>query len=202
MRRLIIALISLIFIGLIGYLLIPLEPKVKSIGYSEALNAIPPKASFIIRSENVLEKWKVWSKSTIAQSLNRIESYKTLQFIFSKIDSAQNELIKSFFNQKVFIAGVLTAGNQLNQLIAMKDGEVTMKQVKSLIESVFNSSLLSSKEYESHIIDSYSFDGKKISFTHIGNIFLFSTSSVLIEEGIRELLADNHLPDNVGFKKF
>ena len=201
MRRLIIALISLISIGLIGYLLIPLNPKVKSIDYSEALNAIPPKASFIIRSENVLEKWKVWSKSTIAQSLNRIESYKTLQTIFSKFDSTQNEVIKSFFNQKVFIAGVLTAGNQLNQLIAMKDGGLTVKQVKSFIESVFDSGLMSSKEYESHMIDSYSFDGKKLSFTHIGNIFLFSTSSVLIEEGIRELLADSHLPDNFGFKK-
>ena len=81
MRKLLIALIGLIIIGLMGYLLIPLEPKLKNIGYSHALNAIPPKASFIIRSDNFLNKWSDWSKSTIVQSLNGIESYKTLQSI-------------------------------------------------------------------------------------------------------------------------
>lgn len=184
-----------------GYLLIPLEPKLKNIGYSRALNAIPPKASFIIRSDNVLDKWSDWSKSTIAQSLNGIESYKTLQSVLSKIDSVQNELVTTFFNQKVFIAGVLTAGNQLNQLVALKDGGATKKQVENCIESIFGSKPQSSKEYENHKIDFYSFSGKKISFAHIDNVVLFSTSSILIEEAIRELSAEKHLPDDIGFKK-
>lgn len=201
MRKTLIALVSIIIIGLVGYLLIPLEPKVKNIGYSPALNAIPPKASFIIRSDNVLNKWSDWSKSTIAQSLNKVESYKTLQYIFSKIDSVQNESIKTYFNQKVFIAGVLTAGNQLNQLVVLKSGGATKKQVENCIESIFGSKPTSSKEYESYRIDFYSFKGKKVSFAHIDNVLLFSTSSILIEEGIRELSAEKHLPDDIGFKK-
>ncbi len=201
MRKILIALISVIIIGLLGYFLIPLEPRVKNIGYSRALNAIPPKASFIIRSDNILKKWSTWSKSTIAQSLNRVESYKTLQYVFSRIDSAQNESINNLFNQKVFIAGVLTAGNQLNQLIAFKDGGATKKQVENCNELIFGSKPKNSKEYESYKIDFYSFNGKKVSFAHIDNVLLFSTSSILIEEAIRELYAKKHLPDDIGFKK-
>lgn len=201
MRKLLIALISLILIGLVGYLLIPFEPKAKSIGYSHALNAIPPKASFIIRSDNVLKKWKSLSNSTIAQSLNGIESYKTLQYIFSEIDSSQNELINTFFDKKVFIAGVLTSGNKLNQLVALKDGGATKKQIKDCIESIFKCKPISSKEYESYRISCYLIMGREVSFAHVEDVVLFSTSSILIEEGIRELSAKKHLPDDIGFKK-
>ena len=103
MRKLIIALISLVLIGLVGYVLIPIESKTKNFGYSEALNAIPPKASFIIRSDNIIHKWRELSNSTIGKSLSKIKSYSAIQSVFSKIDSTQNEVISSFFNQKVLI---------------------------------------------------------------------------------------------------
>ncbi len=201
MRKLLIALISLILIGIIGYFLIPVKPKVRSLGYSEALNAIPPKASFIIRSDDIINKWNTLSNSTIGQSLNRIESYINIQNIFSKIDSAQSENITSFFNQKVFIAGVLTAGDQLNQIIALEDGGASKDQVKSFFESVFGCKPLDSKVYENYAIDIYELNQVKISFAHVGNVVLFSTSVILIEEGIRELSAERHLPDYLGFKK-
>ena len=201
MRKLLIALISLILIGIIGYFLIPVKAKVRSLGYSEALNAITPKASFIIRSDDIINKWNTLSNSTIGQSLNRIESYINIQNIFSKIDSAQSENIKSFFNQKVFIAGVLTAGDQLNQIIALEDGGASKDQVKSFFESVFGCKPLDSKVYENYAIDIYELNQVKISFAHVGNVVLFSTSVILIEEGIRELSAERHLPDYLGFKK-
>ncbi len=201
MRKLIIALISLVLIGLVGYVLIPIESKTKNFGYSEALNAIPPKASFIIRLDNIIHKWRELSNSTIGKSLSKIKSYSAIQSVFSKIDSTQNEVISSFFNQKVFIAGVLTAGNQLNQIVAFENKGATQEQVKSCIESIFGSKALSSKEYENHTIDVYALNETKITFAHVGNVVLFSTSSILIEEGIRELSAERHLPDHVGFKK-
>lgn len=201
MRKLLIALSSLLLIGIIAYFLIPIQPKNKSLGYSEALNAISPKASFIIRSNDVIHKWSDLSNTTIGKSLNKIKSYSAIQTIFFRIDSAQNEMISSFFNQQVFIAGVLTAGNQLNQIIALENGGATKEQIKSCIESIIGSEASSSKEYENHTIDVYLLNETKISLAHVGNVVLFSTSSILIEEGIRQLYADVHLPDDVGFKK-
>ena len=201
MRKLIIALISLVLIGLVGYILIPIDSKTKNFGYSEALNAIPPKASFIIRSDNVIDKWRELSNSTIGKALSNVKSYSAIQSVFSRIDSTQNEVISSFLNQKVFIAGVLTAGNQLNQMVTFENKGATQEQVKSCIESIFASKALSSKEYENHTIDVYALNETKITVAHVGNVVLFSTSGILIEEGIRELSAEIHLPDNAGFKK-
>tara|TARA_Y100000589_G_scaffold229237_1_gene216649 strand:- start:4180 stop:6885 length:2706 start_codon:yes stop_codon:yes gene_type:complete len=201
MRKLIIALISLVLIGLVGYVLIPIESKTKNFGYSEALNAISPKASFIIRSDNIIDKWRELSNSTIGKSLSNIKSYSAIQSVFSRIDSTQNKFISSFLNQKVFIAGVLTAGNQLNQIVAFENKGATQEQVKGCIESIFGSKALSSKEYENNTIDVYALNETKITFAHVGKVVLFSTSGILIEEGIRELSAERHLPDHAGFKK-
>ena len=201
MRKLLLALISLVLIGITGYFLIPIEPKTKKFGYSEALNAIPPKSSFILCSENILDKWNFFSKSKIGNSLNQISSYSAIKAVFSKIDSIQDESILAFLNQKVFIAGVLTSGNQLNQIVAFESKGASIEQVQTCLKSLFSSDPLSSKEYENYKIDVYDLKGIEVSFAHVDNVILFSTSSILIEEGIRELSAEVHLTDEPGFKR-
>lgn len=201
MRKLFIALITLIVIGVVGYLLIPVESPKATIGYSVALNAIPSKAAFVIRSENSSKKWSELSKSTLGGALSQSVSFESIQFLFNKIDSAKNELSLEIFDEKMFIAGVLTAGNQLNQIVTLEVGIISKEQVQRYVESVLGVKSISSKIYELHEIFFYDLNGSEISFAYVDNVVMFSSSSILIEEGIRCLSAESHLPDNLGFRK-
>lgn len=201
MRKLIIVLITFLVIGAIGYFLIPVGSQKKSFGYSQALNAIPKRASFVIRCDNPLKKWRELSSSSIGGVLNQSESYKNIKELFSRIDSSKRELGSNLFNGKIFIAGVLTSGNQLNEIVSLEVGGASLEQVQKYLEEVLGTKSIKIKEYESIEINFYDLNGIEISFAQVDNVILFSSSSILIEEGIRGLSAEMHLPDNLGFKK-
>ena len=201
MRKLILALITLGVIGAIGYFLIPTDKSNKSIGYSEALNAIPQQSTFIIRGENSLKKWGQFATSTLGYALEKTNTFSTVANLFSKVDSVKNDNLSNFFKEKIFIAGVLTAGNQLNYLVSLESQGYAQEQIIEYVNEVIGSKPISSKEYEFQKIHTYSLNSKEFCFAQVKNVVLFSTSSILIEEGIRELSAVRHLPDNYGFKK-
>lgn len=201
MRKLLIALITLVLIGGIGYMLIPLETTKKKIDYSEALNAIPKRATFIIRTDNPLKKWSEFSTSTFGYALDQINTFKKVSGIFSKIDSAQTESMSNFFKRKVFVAGVLTAGNQMNYLVSLESGSFQFDKIKTYFEEIVGVKPSSEKDYELNKIFTYKYEGNDLYMATVGAVTLFSTSSILMEEGIRELSAEKHLPDNYGFKK-
>ena len=129
MRKLILALVTLGVIGAIGYFLIPTDKSNKSIGYSEALNAIPQQSTFIIRGENSLKKWRQFATSTLGYALEKTNTFSTVANLFSKVDSVKNDNLSNFFKEKIFIAGVLTAGNQLNYLVSLESQGYGQEQI-------------------------------------------------------------------------
>ena len=201
MRKLILALITLIVVGAIGYILIPTNNSSKPIGYSEALNAIPQQSTFIIRGEDPLRKWGQFASSTLGSALERTNTFSTISHLFSRVDSVKNDPLRNLYKNKIFIAGVLTAGNQFNYLVSLESSGYGPEKIINYVNDLIGSKPLSSKEYDLKTIYTYSLNLKDICFSQVGNVILFSTSSILIEEGIRELSAVNHLPDRPGFRK-
>jgi hypothetical protein len=201
MRKLILALVTLGVVLALGYILIPTNNSRKPIGYSEALNAIPQQSTFIIRGENLIKKWGQFASSTFGYALQKTNTFSTVSNLFLKVDSVEDDPLSNFFGEKVFIAGVLTAGNQLNYLVSLESSGYGNEQVTEYVNMVIGSKPLSSKEYALKIIHTYSLNSRDIYFSQVGDVVLFSTSSILIEEGIRELSAVNHLPDQFGFRK-
>lgn len=201
MRKLLVALIALIVVGGIGYFLIPIDSPKNSFGHSEALNAIPKKSTFVIRCDNPVKKWALFNSSTIGSVLNQSGVQSKINSLFDKIDSVQNDQMANFFKAKVFIAGVLTAGNQLNYIVSLNANGYSKEQIFKYIKDVIGNDPVSNKEYELNKIFTFQIDGKDIYFSQKDAVVLFSSSPILIEEGIRELTSEKHLADNSGFKK-
>ena len=200
MRKLIFALVTLCVVAAIGYVLIPTNSK-KSFGYSEALNAIPQQSAFVIRGMNPIKKWGQFSNSTFGFALEKTSVFSAITELIEKVDSVEDDYLSNFFKEKVFVAGVLTGGEQLNYLISLEANGFTNDQVLNYVNKIFGAQPTSSKDYDLNIIYTYSMNGLDVCFSKIGGVVLFSTSSILIEEGIRELAAERHLQDNTGFKK-
>ena len=201
MRKVIIALITLLIIGVLGYFLIPVQPQRKKHTHSEALNAVPKHAAYILRCHNPVKKWFQFSSSAIGTSLKKGVSFHNIQSFFALLDSAKNEQFAEFFKEKVFLSGILTGGDQLNHLISFEEKKINNDQIKSYLEKVFKGKSKSNKVYELIKIYRFLVNGTELCYAKSGNVVLFSTSSILIEEAIRELKAEHHLAEGAEFKK-
>ena len=141
------------------------------------------------------------SNSTFGFALEKTSVFSAITELIEKVDSVEDDYLSNFFKEKVFVAGVLTGGEQLNYLISLEANGFTNDQVLNYVNKIFGAQPTSSKDYDLNIIYTYSMNGLDVCFSKIGGVVLFSTSSILIEEGIRELAAERHLQDNTGFKK-
>ena len=159
MRKVIIALITLLIIGVVGYFLIPVQPQRKKYTHSEALNAVPKHAAYILRCHNPVKKWFQFSSSTIGTSLKKGASFHNIQSFFALLDSAKNEQFINFFKEKVFLSGILTGGDQLNLLISFENKQFNNDQIKSYLEKIFKGKSKSHKVYE--LIKIYEFQAER-----------------------------------------
>lgn len=201
MRKVLITLLTLVIIGAIGYFLIPVDPKKKNFDYSVSLNAVPANATFVFRCENLVKNWSQFNNSTIGQVLQATSAHQNFGSFFTRLDSSANAVNSNFFKEKMFVSGVLTAGNQLNYLVSFETKDYTPEKIKLFIKEVLGSDPSSSKEYDLVKISTYNYNGDEIYGAQKDGVILFSSSPILIEEGIRQLKAEKHLPDQPGFKK-
>ena len=102
MRKVLIALLTLIIIGAIGYFLIPVNSEKKNFDYSVSLNAIPSRAAFVFRCENIVKNWSQFNNSTIGQALQESNLYQNFGSFFTRLDSSANAINSNFFNMKFF----------------------------------------------------------------------------------------------------
>lgn len=201
MRKAIVAIVTLVIIVVVGYLLIPVQAGRKNHNYSIALNAVPQKAVYIIRAKNPIKKINEFQNSIIGNNLSNLQLFRDFKDLLVAVDSVKNSNVKPF-SKPLFLAGVLTAGSGIQNIAAV---EVTVDagsdEINKFFKSVFESDPTGTKNYEKAIISTYSKNEREF-YTSLSNgVLLMASSSILLEEAIRNQTAQQHLPDDAGFKR-
>lgn len=201
MRKVLIAFFTLVIIGAISYLLIPVKNDKKHFDYSLCLNTVPSNATFVFRCDNIVKKWSEFNNSTIGQVVQGTNSHSTFNNFLNQLDSSKSAINSNFFKEKIFVSGVLTAGNQMNYLVSLETKDYPQEKISTYIKEILGDSPISVKEYDLVKITNYKHEEGVVFSAQKEGVLLFSTSSILIEEAIRQLKAEKHLPDEPGFKK-
>ena len=204
MRKVIFAITALITIGVLGYLLIPVEAKNTSSRYSTAINAIPSNAAFIIRANNPKTKWNSLSSTQLGKSLSGFEGIKSITDFMNQLDSMSKlELtLKTLLNNKnIFISGHVSGVKSTSLLFTTTNKEIDYQKANTLLQTVFSDYKTTEKAYEKTKIINYSKGNNVICFAIHQGVLMIANSSILIEKSVRQFKSGKSLLSDLGFKK-
>ena len=173
---------------------------------TNTIAAIPQNAALIIQESNFKRFFnKLNSTSIIWEELlenteNTTQINKQLHFFDSLTNNPKiTQLIK---NQTITASAHLAGANNYNFIfyvptITHVDEEKFIQELKTLTKSNPETRI-----YENVTIHNFPIEGKqKVSLIYHNNIIAFSYSTILIEDVIRQLSANNSLLDNYSFNK-
>ncbi|MCB9361680.1 MAG: hypothetical protein H6587_09230 [Flavobacteriales bacterium] len=173
---------------------------------TNTIAAIPQNAAIIIQETNFKKFYaKITSSSIIWQELlDNTENIKQINNQLHFFDSlATNQKLAQLIKNQPITASLHLAGaNNFNFVfyiptITNIDENKFIQEVKTLTKSNPET-----RVYENVTIYNFPIEGKqKISLIYRNNIVSFSYSTILIEDVIRQLSADNSLLDNYSFNK-
>ncbi|MBH83639.1 MAG: hypothetical protein CMP70_03070 [Flavobacteriales bacterium] len=163
----------------------------------DAIQSIPISAAIVIESENwnsslqELEKTTIWKSITNSEDWSKI--FKSIQSLSQKFLASQE--LKHFINNKKLYLSIHHSTNDfyifLSTSCNIKDFQ-SIKMADSLIEN------FRTRQYDE--VEIFEFDNNW-NICHHNNILFMSSSSLLIEDGIRQLNNEVSLLDNSKFKK-
>jgi len=191
-----VVLILSLLVGIIFFLLYKKYQELNE-QTTDAIQSIPISASVIVETDNwnsslnEIENTTIWN--TISNSNNWIEIKKTIEQLSSKVQNSE-ELNHFINNQKLY----LSLHHSTNDFYIFISTACTAEELK-LIE--MNDSLIGN-------FKSREYDGVKVfeldnnwNLCHHKDILFMSSSSLLIEDGIRQLNNEISLLDNSEFTK-
>ena len=177
-----VVLILSLLVGIIFFLLYKKYQELNE-QTTDAIQSIPISAAVIVETDNwnsslnEIENTTIWN--TISNSNNWIEIKKTIEQLSSKVQNSE-ELIHFINNQKLY----LSLHHSTNDFYIFISTACTAEELK-LIET--NDSLIGN-------FKSREYDGVKVfelennwNLCHHKDILFMSSSSLLIEDGIRQL---------------
>jgi hypothetical protein len=173
---------------------------------TNTISAIPQNAAIIIQESNFGSFFNRLSSSSIIwqELLDNTESVKLMNKQLHFFDSLSNnqkvaQLIK---NQPITASLHLAGANNYNFVfyiptITHVEENKFIQEIKTLTKTNPETRI-----YENVTIYNFPIEGKqKVSLIYHNNIIAFSYSTILIEDVIRQLSADNSLLDNYSFNK-
>ena len=191
-----VVLILSLLVGIIFFLLYKKYQELNE-QTTDAIQSIPISAAVIVETDNwnsslnEIENTTIWN--TISNSNNWIEIKKTIEHLSSKVQNSE-ELNHFINNQKLY----LSLHHSTNDFYIFISTACTAEELK-LIET--NDSLIGN-------FKSREYDGVKVfelennwNLCHHKDILFMSSSSLLIEDGIRQLNNEISLLDNSEFIK-
>ena len=191
-----VVLILSLLVGIIFFLLYKKYQELNE-QTTDAIQSIPISTAVIVETDNwnsslnEIENTTIWN--TISNSNNWIEIKKTIEQLSSKVQNSE-ELIHFINNQKLY----LSLHHSTNDFYIFISTACTAEELK-LIET--NDSLIGN-------FKSREYDGVKVfelennlNLCHHKDILFMSSSSLLIEDGIRQLNNEISLLDNSEFIK-
>ncbi|MCO6499707.1 MAG: hypothetical protein J5I47_04915 [Vicingus serpentipes] len=196
--------IFILLIGAVGIIAFNFYKNVKKPVNSNLMMAVPQNAAFILQENNFSLLYnKIASTNIIWEEL--VSNTKTTQQVNQQllyIDSLLQHSFKPFAQQPILTSAHLSGANHFDFIFYLATPEnVTEEKLVQKI-GVSTHSNPSQRAYDDiNIYTIPTTNNNKIAFTFYKNIFAFSYSTVLIEDVIRQLNADNNLLDNPKFSK-
>lgn len=203
-KRILIALLILSFLGGLGYSYLHFKKKKQPV--SQTINAIPATAAFIIERFNSVATWKKLSESNIIWSeLQSTEYFKELNDAVEHLDSLRKnnqELDQLIKKQSIFISAHMSGAHNFDFLYAVAiPNHYTTEQIETFITSNAAIKVLSTKEYDNAVINQAELKGNKFNYTFHNGILLFCRSAILIEDAVRQLNSGTSLLESPDFKQ-
>tara|TARA_B100000795_G_C22802093_1_gene442513 strand:- start:1555 stop:4269 length:2715 start_codon:yes stop_codon:yes gene_type:complete len=204
MRKAIFSILALIVIGIIGYLLIPVDSTNNTSSYSVAINAIPRNAAFIIRTKNPENKWGNLKKTPLGKAISGFKSVQSINSFMASLDSIakiESNINTTLHNSNSFISGHVSGLNTTSLLFTISNEDITHERVNSFLQKIFNDFESSEKTYEETKITCFLKNNTNICFAVLQNVLMMTNSSILIEKSVRQLKSGKSLSTNLGFRK-
>jgi hypothetical protein len=173
---------------------------------TNSISAIPQNAAIIIQESNFKNLYaKLSSSSIIWQELldNTVSTTEiNKQFLFFDSLTNNQKVAQLIKNQPLTASAHLAGANNYNFIFYIPT--ITEIDEAKFIQEIktFSKSNPETRKYENVTIYNFPIeDNKKVSLIYHKNIIAFSYSTILIEDVIRQLTADNSLLDNYSFSK-
>lgn len=172
----------------------------------ETYKAIPNDAAFIIESNEFVKKInkirnenKIWSELSLFPALSQFDS--DLEFITDL--STNNQVINNLTKDNQVIISAHHIGKEdLGFLFFIKlHNTRDRKFVLQTISSLLNNTNLSSRDYNSSKIYKLIRQEKELNFSFYKGLLIISSSSILIENSLRQAEVEKSILDDKGFTK-
>ncbi len=198
MRKLLIALIGILLLGTVVLLIVH---STSTKGYTEnsAFKCIPLRSPIVLEIPNIKElKKKITSDEEfieILQEAQFLAAFNDITNTFASKLDADKQLSNLLKDKSILIAYNLEGNNDITPLYSFS---LHNKQEENATLNYFadlaSSQSLSTNEYDYENASVYSISFKnaeKYFYTVSGGIFIMSPSRLLLEEGVRQVKADN-----------
>jgi len=208
-KKIIIALI--IIISLAGIITTYFFLKETATPVSPAINAVPLNSALVFESKDLngllknLDKTnKIWSELLDIKTINKLNhNFRFLDSLFAK-NAKAGKLIQ---NKSLIIATCLTGNENFDLLYLFNLSSYSeQEQIDDLIkEQLKGKASFSERHYEKITINDVKMNSqseiKSFSYAFSKGILIYSPTSILIENAIRQLNSTISLKNDFGFKK-
>lgn len=202
----IIAFFVVIAIGFLGYLYIK-NPSRKEV---DSMRAVPSDAAIVIETndfQDLLKKLNydnlIWQELIHLDKTNRLNQ----QILFLDSLFQHSKPIKQTFQNSSVIISFHKTGKEKIEIIYLLNlpAQMNPHQFNEMISKISLSGKITQREYSSVKIYEIAFrsgqDRKKVSYAVSDGIIMFSFSSILLENAIRQLNLATSINDHAGFQK-
>ena len=194
-KSIIIITLSLL-VGLIFFLIFKKYQELNRIT-TDAIQSIPINAAIVIESENWNSTLKELEKTTIWKSISNSEDWskinKSIQSISQKFLASENQ--KHFINNQKLYLSLHYSTNDFYIFLATSCSKEDFQSIK-IADTLIGD--FKTRQYDE--VEIFEFNNKW-NLCHHNNILFMSSSSLLIEDGIRQLNNNVSLLDNSKFRK-
>ncbi len=197
----------LVFLFIISIISVVFYIQKKQLPEINIINAVPSDAAIIIESNNffsLLHKEKpnnqIWSELINIDNINKFNKK------INKLDTiiSGNENLKNILKNRKVIISVHNIGKTNSDflfLVKIKSLNET-KLIKNIILNRFNKNNITQRKYNNtNILEIKHIDNSTFYFAFVKGIVIYSKSSILVEDAIRQSETPNSLADNYDFKK-
>ncbi len=209
LKKGIIAIIIIIVIGIIVFAGIHFLKK-QTIPDSKVINAVPINSPLIIESNNIINFFdKLQNKSSFWKDLKTIPLFKKLNKQINYFDTLfvrKNYLKENVLTRPVVISTHITGKDNINFLFLVGlTNNINENKISELIKELLKGNgIISQRNYNNTTIYDVKvskLDIDNFSYTVSNGIFIFSFSSILVEDAVRQINSNTSLNNDKNFKK-
>ncbi len=199
-----IFLIAITIFIVIGY--ISIQKKEKS-SIAQAIDAVPINAAVIFETSNLTNlNNKLKKESQIWPEIldfSQLEEFNRQLSSFDTIISSSPHLHRILDGKKILVSNHLIGTNKNILLFSLK---ITKKESRQLQKELFSLSKIDStkenfRTYNDIKLFTLNLRNKNYYFSIIDNIFVFSSSELIIENAIRQKSSNTPISSDLGFSK-